>query len=129
MVRVAAPDLAKLHVPTGFRIARFAENVGDARILAIGPDGSVYVTRREEGAVLMFKVGASRNPAQAIFAHARPGECSEPSPASPDSTAGIWPIRPTNKPANRQTTSRTPPAREGEGISFPTACAPHHLLW
>src|SRR6201996_6780326 len=52
-----APDLAQLHVPAGFRIQKFAENVGNARILAIGPNGNVYVTRREEGDVLMFRVG------------------------------------------------------------------------
>src|ERR1700759_4760514 len=52
-----APDLAHLHVPAGFRIQKFAENVGNARILAIGPNRNVYVTRREEGDVLMFRVG------------------------------------------------------------------------
>jgi len=53
-----APDISKLHVPSGFRIQRFAENVGNARILAIGPNGNVYVTRREQGDVLMFRVRA-----------------------------------------------------------------------
>ena len=52
-----APDLSKIHVPDGFRLERFAENVGNPRILAVGEDGSVYVTRREMGDVLMFKVG------------------------------------------------------------------------
>jgi glucose/arabinose dehydrogenase len=53
-----APDLAQLHVPAGFRIQKFAENAGNTRILAIGPNGNVYVTRREEGDVLMFRMGA-----------------------------------------------------------------------
>jgi Thiamine pyrophosphate enzyme, C-terminal TPP binding domain len=53
-----APDLSKLSVPAGFRIQKFAENVGNARILAIGPNENVYVTRREEGDILMFRVGA-----------------------------------------------------------------------
>src|ERR1700679_1956124 len=53
-----APEVSQLHVPTGFRIQKFAANVGNARILAIGPNGNVYVTRREEGDVLMFHVGA-----------------------------------------------------------------------
>ena len=52
-----APHLSQLHVPTGFRIQKFAENIGNARILAIGQNGNVYVTRREEGDVLMFRVG------------------------------------------------------------------------
>src|ERR1700722_668464 len=52
-----APAAEQLHVPKGFRIEKFAEHVGNARILAVGPDGSLYVTRREQGDVLMFKVG------------------------------------------------------------------------
>jgi Raf kinase inhibitor-like YbhB/YbcL family protein len=52
------PDLSRLHEPEGFRIQRFATNAGNARVLAIGPDGSVYVTRRDEADVLMFRVGA-----------------------------------------------------------------------
>jgi Raf kinase inhibitor-like YbhB/YbcL family protein len=52
-----APAVEQLRVPNGFRIEKFAENVGNARILAVGPDGSLYVTRREQGDVLMFRVG------------------------------------------------------------------------
>ena len=52
------PAVSQLHVPAGFRVQKFAENVGNARILAIGPNGNVYVTRREEGDVLMFHVSA-----------------------------------------------------------------------
>jgi Raf kinase inhibitor-like YbhB/YbcL family protein len=57
-VELPAPDLSQLHLPSGFRLQKFAENVGNARILAIGPNGNVYVTRREEGDILMFRVGA-----------------------------------------------------------------------
>jgi Raf kinase inhibitor-like YbhB/YbcL family protein len=53
-----APEVSQLHVPAGFGIQKFAENLGNIRILAIGPNGSVYVTRREEGDILMFRVGA-----------------------------------------------------------------------
>jgi Raf kinase inhibitor-like YbhB/YbcL family protein len=53
-----APDLSQLHVPTGFRLQKFAENAGNTRILAVGPNGNVYVTRREGGDILMFRVGA-----------------------------------------------------------------------
>ena len=48
-MELPAPDLSRMRVPTGFRIQTFAENVGNARILAIGPSGNVYVTRREQG--------------------------------------------------------------------------------
>ena len=58
-LELPAPDIAKLHVPAGFRIEKFAQNVGNARVLAVGPDGSVYVTRREDGDVLRFRVGAN----------------------------------------------------------------------
>jgi Raf kinase inhibitor-like YbhB/YbcL family protein len=57
-VELPAPGLSLLHVPNGFRIQKFAEDAGNTRILAIGPNGNVYVTRREEGDVLMFRVGA-----------------------------------------------------------------------
>lgn len=51
------PDLSKLKVADGFKIERFAENLGNARILAISPAGHVYVTRRTEADVLMLRVG------------------------------------------------------------------------
>ncbi len=53
------PAVAQLHAPKDFRIEKFAENVGNAHILAVAPDGTVYVTRREEADVLMFKVAAN----------------------------------------------------------------------
>jgi Raf kinase inhibitor-like YbhB/YbcL family protein len=56
-VELPAPELSALKVPAGFRVDRFAENLGNARMLAVAPDGSIYVTRREEGDVLMLKDG------------------------------------------------------------------------
>jgi len=47
--------IAALRVPTGFQIQRFAEGLDNARILALGPDGSVYVTQREPGNVVLVK--------------------------------------------------------------------------
>jgi len=55
-----APAVEQFRVPTGFRIQKFAENVGNARILAVGPEGSLSVTRREQSDVLMFKVSPKR---------------------------------------------------------------------
>ena len=57
-VELPAPAISQLCVPTGFRNQMFAENIGNARILAIGPNGNGYVTQREEGDVLIFGVGA-----------------------------------------------------------------------
>lgn len=56
-LQLAAPEVAELRTPAGFRIQKFAENLGNARLLAIGPNGNVYVTRREQADVLMLKVG------------------------------------------------------------------------
>jgi Raf kinase inhibitor-like YbhB/YbcL family protein len=56
-VELPALMVSQLHVPSGFHIEKFAENVGNARILAIGPNGNVYASRREEGDILMFRVG------------------------------------------------------------------------
>lgn len=53
------PPLTAFKVPKGFKIERFAENLGNARMLAIGPSGHVYVTRRDQGDVLMLKVGSN----------------------------------------------------------------------
>src|SRR3954465_514896 len=57
-IELPSPAVSQLRVPAGFRVQKFAENVGNARILAIGPNGNVYVTRREEGDILMFHVSA-----------------------------------------------------------------------
>ncbi len=54
-----APDVSQIHVPAGFKIERFAENAGNARVLTVGPDGSVYVTRREQGDILRFTTGSN----------------------------------------------------------------------
>lgn len=51
------PEVSKLRVPEGFRLEKFARNLGNARILAISPDGTVYVSRREQGDILMLKAG------------------------------------------------------------------------
>lgn len=50
-----APDLSALRVPAGFRISMFAEGLGNARMLAVADDGTIYLTRREEGDVQMLR--------------------------------------------------------------------------
>ena len=44
--------IASLEVPAGFEVGVFADNLGNARILAQGDDGTIYVTRREESDVM-----------------------------------------------------------------------------
>jgi len=46
--------VARLRVPAGFRVQKFAE-LQNPRMLAVGPDGSVYVSQREPGTVAMLK--------------------------------------------------------------------------
>lgn len=50
--RKAAPDITMLKVPEGYFASIFAESLGNARMLAVGRDGSVYLTRRTEGDVV-----------------------------------------------------------------------------
>ncbi|QRR00316.1 PQQ-dependent sugar dehydrogenase [Dyadobacter sandarakinus] len=47
-------NVAKLKVPAGFTITKFAEGVGKPRILAVNANGNVYVSDREAGIVVML---------------------------------------------------------------------------
>jgi Raf kinase inhibitor-like YbhB/YbcL family protein len=54
-VKPDASTLAKLQTPRGFKLAMFAEGLGNARLLAVADDGTVYLTRRAEGDVVMLR--------------------------------------------------------------------------
>jgi glucose/arabinose dehydrogenase len=47
--------LARLRVPPGFRMNVFAETRGNARMMAVNVDGTVYLTRQMEGDVLLLR--------------------------------------------------------------------------
>ncbi len=47
--------VAQLRLPPGFQVRKFAEGLGNPRILAVAADGTVYVTRRQEGDVVMLR--------------------------------------------------------------------------
>ncbi len=47
--------IAQLKLPPGFTIAKYAEGLGKPRMLAVGDDGTLYVTRREPGDVLALR--------------------------------------------------------------------------
>jgi glucose/arabinose dehydrogenase len=50
------PDrIAALKVPKGFKVSVFADGLKNARIVAVAPDGTVYLSRRDQGDVLMLK--------------------------------------------------------------------------
>lgn len=53
--RQAPADVAALRVPEGYRVNIFAEGLGHPRILEVAEDGTVYVTRRTEGDVVMLR--------------------------------------------------------------------------
>jgi glucose/arabinose dehydrogenase len=48
---VHALDLTRLHLPAGFKIAVYAEQVPDARQLALGSHGTLFIGTREAGRV------------------------------------------------------------------------------
>lgn len=52
----ATPErIASLKVPAGFTIQPFATGLKNARILAVAPSGDVYVSRRDQGDVLLIR--------------------------------------------------------------------------
>lgn len=55
--RLAPTDerIAQLDLPPNFRITKFAEGLINPRMIAVGADGTVYVTRRSVGDVVMMK--------------------------------------------------------------------------
>lgn len=54
--RAFSPDLLnRLRVPAGFRVSVFAEPKGNARMMWTHTDGTVYLTRQEQGDVMMLR--------------------------------------------------------------------------
>jgi Raf kinase inhibitor-like YbhB/YbcL family protein len=52
----ASDDLiAALKAPDGFKASVFAKDLKNARIMAVAPDGTVYLSRRDQGDVLMLR--------------------------------------------------------------------------
>lgn len=47
--------LSRLSVPEGFSISVFAENLGNARMMHVMPNGDIYLTRRQAGDVLLLR--------------------------------------------------------------------------
>jgi glucose/arabinose dehydrogenase len=55
--KVPATDqrIAALKVPQGFEVKAFAKDLKNIRIIAVAPNGDIYVSRREQGDVLLLK--------------------------------------------------------------------------
>ena len=54
-VEATAERIAALKVPAGFKVSVFASGLKNIRIIAVAPDGTIYVSRRDQGDVLMLK--------------------------------------------------------------------------
>jgi glucose/arabinose dehydrogenase len=67
----AAPPVERIKLPPGFRIQIFAEGVEDARSLALGKQGTVFVGTRSEGSVLALVDADRDGKAEKIFTLAR----------------------------------------------------------
>lgn len=50
-------DLSALKLPDGFKVTIFAKDLVNPRMMAVSDDGTVYVTRRSVGDVVMLKDG------------------------------------------------------------------------
>ncbi len=52
----ATPErIAAIKAPTGFKVTAFATGLKNARIIAVAPNGDVYVSRRDQGDVLLLR--------------------------------------------------------------------------
>ncbi|MDM9646433.1 YbhB/YbcL family Raf kinase inhibitor-like protein [Rhizobium sp. S163] len=54
-VQPTSDRLGQLKLPTDFTVQTFAKGLGNSRIIAVSEKGDVYVSRREEGDVLLLK--------------------------------------------------------------------------
>ncbi len=48
-------NVKKLKIPQGFKIEKFAEDLGNARMITVHENGNIYVTARDEGKVILLK--------------------------------------------------------------------------
>lgn len=52
----ATPErLAGLKAPAGFTVSTFATGLKNPRIIAVSPNGAIYVSRREQGDIVLLK--------------------------------------------------------------------------
>jgi len=54
-VAADAAHIAQLRIPEGFKANVFARDLKNARIVAVAPNGDVYVSRRDQGDVLLLR--------------------------------------------------------------------------
>jgi Raf kinase inhibitor-like YbhB/YbcL family protein len=55
----ATPDkVAQIKAPPGFKVTLFATGLKNARVLAVAPNGNIYLSRRDQGDVLLLRMDA-----------------------------------------------------------------------
>ncbi|QEI08830.1 YbhB/YbcL family Raf kinase inhibitor-like protein [Pigmentiphaga aceris] len=54
-VPLSAERMAALQAPAGFSVSTFATGLKNARMLAVAPNGTVYLSRRDQGDILMLR--------------------------------------------------------------------------
>jgi Raf kinase inhibitor-like YbhB/YbcL family protein len=55
----ATPErVAQIKAPPGFKVSLFAHGLKNARILAVAPSGDIYLSRRDQGDVMLLKMNA-----------------------------------------------------------------------
>ncbi|MBB5734876.1 Raf kinase inhibitor-like YbhB/YbcL family protein [Xanthomonas arboricola] len=54
-VDATSKQIAGLKIPAGFQIKAFATGLKNARIIAVAPGGNIYVSRRDQGDILLLK--------------------------------------------------------------------------
>jgi Raf kinase inhibitor-like YbhB/YbcL family protein len=50
--------IAQIKAPPGFKVTLFAHGLKNARILAVAPNGDIYVSRRDQGDVVLLKMNS-----------------------------------------------------------------------
>jgi Raf kinase inhibitor-like YbhB/YbcL family protein len=72
----ATPErIAQIKAPAGFAVSVFASGLKNSRVIAVAPDGTVYVSRRDQGDVVMLKdaKGAGRADGPPVIVAQRSG--------------------------------------------------------
>jgi Raf kinase inhibitor-like YbhB/YbcL family protein len=55
----ATPErIAQIKAPAGFKVTLFAQGLKNARIIAVAPNGDIYLSRRDQGDVMLLKMNA-----------------------------------------------------------------------
>jgi glucose/arabinose dehydrogenase len=70
-VEVTPERIAQIKAPSGFKVTLFAHGLKNARIIAVAPNGDIYVSRRDQGDVVLLKMNAKgeEEGAPVIVAH------------------------------------------------------------